>query len=111
MVYMVDKAYKEEPAMSDKKPHKKDCNTMKFLSEPCSCGADEENLGDKKLKPILLPCPFCGGEAQLLLDESSDYRSHWEWYICCTNGCPMYFKTEEEAITAWNTRKGEKPHE
>jgi len=55
----------------------------------------------------LKPCPFCGGEAEVLLDESSDYREHWEWYVSCINDCPMYFKSEEEAIKAWNTRTKE----
>ena len=50
----------------------------------------------------LLPCPFCGGEAQHYEDG---YMQH---YIVCTNrGCyarSFGFEFEDEAIAAWNSR-------
>jgi len=33
--------------MKENKPHKKDCDTMKFL-DACSCGADEENMKENE---------------------------------------------------------------
>lgn len=56
----------------------------------------------------LLPCPFCGGEAELLHEE--DYSSHQLWRVeceecdCCTS---EYYDNpgKEHAIRAWNKRK------
>ena len=55
------------------------------------------------------PCPWCGEEAILKQTKSKLY------YITCDNyDCSIYpmmyekFDTEQEAIEAWNKRKGEK---
>ena len=50
----------------------------------------------------LLPCPFCGGEAQ-------DAECEGLWAIACFNfGCnhvqTEWMLTREEAVVAWNTR-------
>lgn len=53
----------------------------------------------------LKPCPFCGGEATMFCDESTD-----TWNVLCDNvPCPAEPGTaicfsEQEAIEAWNTR-------
>ena len=48
------------------------------------------------------PCPFCGGTAVISNNENGKH------FICCNN-CECYldkeFKSKEEAIEAWNTRK------
>jgi len=63
----------------------------------------------------LLPCPFCGGPAEVDYDED---RHHHEgrneehrWAICCSGSgksCPVApmtnCTTEAEAIKQWNTR-------
>lgn len=47
----------------------------------------------------LLPCPFCGGEAET-------WNGAGPWHVVCTKcgtvGSPCL--TEAEAIAAWNTR-------
>lgn len=49
----------------------------------------------------LLPCPFCGGEAEV---DISGGNFHW-WIVCvnCGVGTAIY-NTKAEALTAWNTR-------
>ena len=50
----------------------------------------------------LLPCPFCGGEVEML-----NY-SPKEWLVSCKQCSGMVEKwreTKEEAIEQWNTRK------
>lgn len=49
----------------------------------------------------LKPCPFCGGEAEIL-----NYSEN-EWLICCAicNGMvERWRKTRKEAIEQWNRR-------
>lgn len=61
----------------------------------------------KKLKD----CPFCGSEAECYIDD--DW--YWEYRVCCSNkncilGDGSTFKSEEEAIAAWNRRDLEEEH-
>ena len=50
----------------------------------------------------LKPCPFCGGEAEIT-------KWHEGYFVECREqrcgGTIGAYKTEEEAIDAWNTRK------
>lgn len=76
-------------------------------------------LGDKKAakrlteKGVLLPCPFCGGEAYKNI--GLDYDSYFEWNCICCNKCSAEIKGEEVhgkadpseleiLIREWNTR-------
>lgn len=62
-----------------------------------------DKTSDKTSDKRLLPCPFCGGEAAVEMDESW----YWEWEAYCLN-CHAslgHFTSKEEAITVWNTRK------
>ena len=51
----------------------------------------------------LKPCPFCGGKA--IIDGCDDTL----WIVICKecNASIGYKETEQEAVEAWNTRKGE----
>ena len=52
----------------------------------------------------LLPCPFCGGEAEMIKRKSNFPYIHGVWCIGCK--CRTSFeKSEEIAIEKWNTRK------
>lgn len=66
----------------------------------------------------LKPCPFCGGEAELVEGEYGMYLVGYAIYCKGTCGAKLgvtgrlceayewtpYFDTEAEAIAAWNTR-------
>jgi Lar family restriction alleviation protein len=50
----------------------------------------------------LLPCPFCGGEAQ----KFENVMKKGNWFVECREcGANVHYRTEESAIRAWNTRK------
>ena len=53
--------------------------------------------------PSLLPCPFCGGEAETSAERFE--RTLLSWVYCKECGAAGgYRHTEAEAIEAWNTR-------
>ena len=56
----------------------------------------------------LLPCPFCGGEAQVQHQSRKLYGDVVDWYgvYCKKQFCGFVSgqSTEAEAIEAWNTR-------
>lgn len=64
------------------------------------------------MEEILKPCPFCGGEAELVYSNDNHHQPH----VQCKFGaflmpkCPGTFtyqwnyKTKAEAIEAWNRR-------
>ncbi len=53
----------------------------------------------------LKPCPFCGGKAEMLIDEYSVSRK--EYLVACTECDGMverWRETKEEAVEQWNRR-------
>lgn len=52
----------------------------------------------------LLPCPFCGGEAERIKRGSNFPYIHGVWCIAC-NCRTSFEKSEEISIEKWNTRK------
>lgn len=69
----------------------------------------------------LKPCPFCGGEANLMSDYSSDHdHTFWQvWHDCPTNPGPIrhtyghalgmeistpWCASEDAAVDLWNRR-------
>lgn len=58
----------------------------------------------------LKPCPFCGGEADVI-DEGKGTEPERYWAYCGNVNCfvegTSAYATEREAIEAWNTRHSE----
>lgn len=55
----------------------------------------------------LKPCPFCGGDAELLsINNNGQGLSPLFWYVVCTNMCARTFRhiSDHDAIEAWNRR-------
>lgn len=56
----------------------------------------------------LLPCPFCGGEAEVQHQTRELYGDVVDWYgVYCKKQFCGYVSgqsTEAEAVAAWNTR-------
>lgn len=55
----------------------------------------------------LKPCPFCGGEPRIYKEPFTKYFGEdVKHIVCSTDYCAVLgpFKTEQEAIEAWNTR-------
>lgn len=63
-------------------------------------------LGDREAQEectrrgIVLPCPFCGGEAELK-------QLSGRWAVCCKVHCvgTKIHGNKAKALTAWNTRR------
>ena len=59
----------------------------------------------------LKPCPFCGGEASVDVDDNGYYVVGCDKDACCP--CNIFYNnrgyySEKEAIKRWNTRVGDK---
>lgn len=59
----------------------------------------------------LAPCPFCGGEAEILNNKGSDYyeirvesHAHNDCFMNVTIENAFSMKSKEDAIEQWNTR-------
>lgn len=67
-----------------------------------NCRSDDENR--------LLPCPFCGGEAQMKIWW--DKWNRMDWYIpqCSDRSCAgridKRFSSLKRAVDGWNRRAG-----
>ena len=88
----------------------RDVNDNPFNFDLWTDGTTEaKNMQDVKLKP----CPFCGGEAELVRTTDNHHapyvRCKYGVYLkpkCTANMYPWRYKTAEEAIEAWNRRAG-----
>lgn len=77
------------------------------VTQPCIEGpCEHDTTGASELKN----CPFCGGKAEhkmWLWGEDKEKKAIWLHYIFCLSCDAMtdnMYRTEAEAITAWNTR-------
>lgn len=52
----------------------------------------------------LKPCPFCGGDADIMLDEVGVFVEYLPCCQSCDGMIERWFNTEEEAAAAWNRR-------
>lgn len=52
----------------------------------------------KTAATALLPCQFCGGDAEYWNDVGPGDESFWEWYQCKSCGA------RRSTVAAWNTR-------
>lgn len=61
-----------------------------------------------KVEPTLLPCPFCGGEADVYQDKTGHEEEGETWVVACgINGCTGSSgpgECKEEAAMMWNCR-------
>ncbi|MBL4768118.1 MAG: Lar family restriction alleviation protein [Rhodobacteraceae bacterium] len=60
-------------------------------------------MTDTPNTPELLPCPFCGGDAELQVPENDDVKLAIVMCMKCYSVGSEQF-TDNQAITAWNTR-------
>ena len=51
----------------------------------------------------LKPCPFCGGEAEVLSSIRLNEQTFFAWCDNCESR-GYYYNTEADAVEAWNTR-------
>ena len=62
----------------------------------------------------LKPCPFCGGEAELICVPGyfKTGLSSSGWLVKCLNGCvnQMPYGSDHDAIEAWNRRTNDADH-
>jgi Lar family restriction alleviation protein len=52
----------------------------------------------------MLPCPFCGGEARIMLEEEDRPDECFHNIYCTSCGVQFWVKSKSEAIAAWNRR-------
>lgn len=72
----------------------------------CTDSKRNAPVRDREDSHTLLPCPFCGGEAEITGKSIGAYAvgcSDYDGCIGFWNSC-NYYATEAEAIEAWNTR-------
>lgn len=53
----------------------------------------------------LKPCPFCGGEAEIIEQNNGFHKWCQAFCVNCrVSQCGIEYKTIEQAIVAWNKR-------
>ena len=68
-----------------------------------NCKERNERRGRVYAVPELKPCPFCGGEAELMHDHDGT------WFVICGERCGVSpatccYEKREDAVSAWNRR-------
>lgn len=82
-----------------------------------TCARHMRSVEPPTSKIQLMPCPFCGGPAELEFDEDRHYneerKEEHRWQVFCAaigRACPVgpctHCTTKDEAISQWNTRAG-----
>ena len=59
----------------------------------------------REMAEKLMPCPFCGGKAELIIAPGY-FKPKSGWLVKCRNGCcnQMPYRSDQGAIEAWNRR-------
>ena len=52
----------------------------------------------------LKPCPFCRGEARIMLEEDDRPNECFHNIYCTSCGVQFWVKSKSEAVEKWNTR-------
>lgn len=52
----------------------------------------------------LKPCPFCGREARIMLEEEDRPDDSFHNIYCTNCGVQFWVKSKSQAIEAWNRR-------
>lgn len=52
----------------------------------------------------LLACPFCGGEARIMLEEEDRPDDSFHNVYCTICGAQFWVKSKTEAVAKWNRR-------
>ena len=52
----------------------------------------------------LKPCPFCGGEARIMLEEEDRPDDSFHNVYCTICGAQFWVKSKTEAVAKWNRR-------
>jgi len=73
---------------------------------------DAPAMTNDKDSAVLLPCPFCGGEAEYFKRTNTGAVADWcgpsQHWVCCIGDCgnqTCLHETPEQAIAAWNKRQ------
>ena len=56
------------------------------------------------MSSALLPCPFCEGEARVMLEEEDSPDDCFHNIYCTVCGAQFWVKSKTEAIAVWNRR-------
>ena len=71
--------------------------------------ADRNKVKFRRISNELKPCPFCGGEAEIIYCEDSCCHSQMRYIRCPNLDCNAEVWQDKDSIKAWNNRqdKGE----
>ena len=76
-----------------------------YTAKPKDWKAWKQYAGGETMNEELKPCPFCGGEAGVCIDDK-DLENLRYGVMCLNPDCAIWgwFEFEDEAIASWNRR-------
>lgn len=91
-------------------PHCEVC--LKSLTSGSRCPEHTESSMSPDNPPDLMPCPFCGGEAERITIGDDEPNNAGGDVICCTRcqaSSHVEFGRKENLVSIWNTRPSPSP--